>query len=250
MNEEVLTYLQGNSTGATRDMIARCFYEVAQGDPESGPVAFAVLLDACAREFARTPRDLVSATAEFKKVLADARDFEQRILERVDRSNASVIAAFKDETARTTLALQVAVLDAKATVIRAEQIQSGMKPVIATTRDLGKDLIGLKIDLERFDTSVQRVATIGVGIEATHVATSDLVRTLTTEIRANWTTLGFGFGMALEYGVIESPFPNSISFVFFAMGVGLIHQHFRRDWRFPRTLIAKIVPPRKTKPPV
>ena len=56
MSAAALTFLQGDSTGAKRDMIARYYYEVAQGDPRSGPVAFAVLLDACAEQFAKTPQ--------------------------------------------------------------------------------------------------------------------------------------------------------------------------------------------------
>ena len=62
MSDPVLTYLQGDSQGVKRDMIARYYYEVAQGDPKSGPVAFAVLLDACVEQFAKTPKELADAT--------------------------------------------------------------------------------------------------------------------------------------------------------------------------------------------
>jgi hypothetical protein len=48
MSDEALTYLQGDSRGPKRDLIARCYYEVAQGDPKSGPVVFAVLSNAAA----------------------------------------------------------------------------------------------------------------------------------------------------------------------------------------------------------
>ena len=44
MSDKVLTYLQGDSQGARRDLIAHCYYDAAQGDPKSGPVVFAVLL--------------------------------------------------------------------------------------------------------------------------------------------------------------------------------------------------------------
>jgi hypothetical protein len=42
MSDKVLTYLQGDSQGARRDLIAHCYYDAAQGDPKSGPVVFAV----------------------------------------------------------------------------------------------------------------------------------------------------------------------------------------------------------------
>ena len=96
MSDPVLTYIQGDSTGAKRDIIARCYYEVAQGDPKSGPVAFAVLLDACAEQFAKTPKELADATTRFDRVVAEAREFERKLMDRVEKSNASVIAAFKD----------------------------------------------------------------------------------------------------------------------------------------------------------
>jgi hypothetical protein len=222
MSDPVLTYLQGDSQGAKRDMIAQYYYEVAQGDPKSGPVAFAVLLDACAEQFAKTPKDLADATIRFDRVMAEAREFERKIMDRVERSNANVIAAFKDETARANLALQVTVTDAKTTVTRAEQIQEGMKPVIATTKEIGRDLILLRGDLQHFDTSVRRVDKWAENIKDTHVTTLDLVKHLTREIRANWTTMGLGFGMALEYALIESPIPNSYSFVLFTVGAGLL----------------------------
>jgi len=107
MSDPVLTYLQGDSQGAKRDMIAQYYYEVAQGDPKSGPVAFAVLLNACAEQFAKTPKELADATTRFDRVVAEAREFERKLMDRVEKSNASVIAAFKDETARANLALQI-----------------------------------------------------------------------------------------------------------------------------------------------
>ena len=248
MSDPVLTYLQGDSQGAKRDMIAQYYYEVAQGDPRSGPVAFAVLLDACAELFAKTPKDLADATIRFDRVMAEAREFERKIMDRVERSNANVIAAFKDETARAKLALQVTVIDAKTTVTRAEQIQEGMKPVIATTKEIGRDLILLRGDLRNFDTSIQRVDKWAENIKDTHVTTLDLVKHLTREIRANWTTMGLGFGMALEYALIESPIPNSYSFALFLLGAGLIQGFFRWNWKFVRTLAKKILPLVKTKP--
>jgi hypothetical protein len=248
MSDPVLTYLQGDSQGAKRDMIAQYYYEVAQGDPKSGPVAFAVLLDACAEQFAKTPKDLADATIRFDRVMAEAREFERKIMDRVERSNANVIAAFKDETARANLALQVTVIDAKATVVKAQQIQEGMKPVIATTKEIGRDLILLRGDLQHFDTSVRRVDKWAENIQDTHVTTLDLVKLLTKEIRANWTTLGFCLGVALEYALAVSTIPNSYSIILFVAGVGLVQGLFRWKWKFVQTLAKKILPPSKTKP--
>jgi hypothetical protein len=86
MSQEVLTYLQGKSTGARRDLIARCYYEVVQGDPKSAPVAFAVLLDACAEQFATTPNELRGLTSDFMAAVNAARQLEHRVIERQKRT--------------------------------------------------------------------------------------------------------------------------------------------------------------------
>jgi hypothetical protein len=138
MSQEVLTYLQGESTGAKRDLIARCYYEVAQGDPKSAPVAYAVLLDACAEVFAKTPNILRGLTSDFMSAVTNARQLEQRVIERQEKNHANVIAEFKDETARASLTLRETALEAKATVVQAERLHGEMKPVIAGQRKSAK----------------------------------------------------------------------------------------------------------------
>ena len=248
MNDEVLTYLQGDSTGAKRDLIARCYYEVAQGDPKSAPVAFAVLLDACAEQFAQTPNKLRALTSDFMAAVNAARQLERGVIERQEKVFANVIAALRDETARANLALQVTVLDAKATVLKAQQIQEGMNPVIATTKEIGSNLILLRDDLRKFDTSVQRVEKMAGDIHETHISALELVKLLTKEIRANWMTIGFCLGVALEYALAVSSIPNAYSIILFVVGAGVIQGLFRWNWTFVRTLTKKILPPSKTKP--
>jgi hypothetical protein len=250
MSDEILTYLQGDSTGARRDMIARCYYEVAQGDPKSGPVAFAVLLDACAEQFARTPAELLKITTAFIKAVAEARQLERGVIERQERNHANVIAAFKDETARASLTFRETALEAKATVVKAERIHGEMKPVIARTEEIGKDLLLLRDDLRRFDTSIEcSEKTIGE-VKEIHATTLEIVKHLTKEIRANWTTIGLGFGMALEYAMIESlpPAPFYSQFVIFVVLAGITQGLLRWNWRFVRNLAKKILPSPKTKP--
>jgi hypothetical protein len=70
----------------------------------------------------------------------------------------------------------------------------------------------------------------------------------TKEIRANWTTIGLGFGMVLEYALIESQAPPWSGFIFFALVAGLVQRLLRWDWRFVRTLAEKILPAAKTNP--
>jgi hypothetical protein len=248
MSQEVLTYLQGESTGAKRDLIARCYYEVVQGDPKSAPVAFAVLLDACAEQFAKTPNALRGLTSDFMAAVNAARQLEHRVIERQEKNHASVIAAFKDETARASLTLRETALEAKATVVQADRLHGEMKPVIARTEEIGKDLLLLRDDLKRFDTSAQRAEKSVREVKDIHETTLEIVKHLTKEIRANWATIGLGFGMVLEYALIESQAPQWSGFVFFALVAGLVHWLLRWDWRFVRKLAKKIMPAPKIKP--
>ena len=250
MSDEVLSYLQGNSTGAKRDMIGRYYYEVAQGDPKSGPVGFAVLLNSCAEQVAKTPAELLAITTTFSKAVAEARQLERGMMERQERNHANVIAAFKDETARTSLTLRETALEAKSTVVYAERLHGEMKPVITRTEEIGKDLLLLRDDLRRFDTSLERSEKTVREVKDIHSATLEIVKHLTKEVRANWTTIGLGFGMALEYAIIESlpPAPFYTHFVVFAVLAGVIQGLLRWDGKLVRTLAKKILPPPKTKP--
>jgi hypothetical protein len=239
MSQEVLSYLQGDSTGARRDLIARCYYEVAQGDPKSAPVAFAVLLDACAEQFAKTPNILRGLTSDFLSAVNTARQLERNVIERQEKGFANVIAAFKDENARASLTLRETALEARATVVQADRLHGEMKPVIARTEEIGKDLVLLRDDLRRFDTSVQRVEKMAGNIHETHLSALELFKLLTKEIRANWTTIGFCLGVVLEYVLAVSTIPNSYSIVLFVVGVGVIQGLFRWNWTFVRTLTKK-----------
>ena len=168
----------------------------------------------------------------------------------MNRNNAGVLAAFKDEAARVGLTLRKTALEAKATAVQAERIHGEMKQVIARTEEIGKDLLLLRDDLRRFDVSVQRSEKTAGDIKDIHTVTLELVKRLTREIRANWTTMGLGFGMVLEYAILASlpPAPFYVHFVIFAVLTGVIQGLLRWDWRFMRKQTAKIPPPPEIKP--
>jgi hypothetical protein len=158
MSDKVLTYLQGDSQGARRDLIAHCYYDAAQGDPKSGPVVFAVLLDACAEQFAKTPQELVKATADFQQVVTKATDLERRMIERTDRNNAAVVAEFKDETRRANDTLREIVGLGNITIDRGKRIDQQLKPIATHLERIGVDLYLLKDDLKDNRESARRTA--------------------------------------------------------------------------------------------
>jgi len=218
------------------------------GDPKSGPVAFAILLDACAEQFAKTPTELLKITTAFVKAVAEARQLERGIIDRQEKGHENIIAAFNDEIARASLTLRETSLEAKTTVVYAERIHGEMKPVIARTEEIGKDLALLRDDLSRFDASVQRSERTVGDVKDIHAITLELFKYSATEIRASWATAGLGFGMTLEYALMASGAAPWAGFIFFLVVAGPTHWLLRRDWRKVRTLAKKILPPSKIKP--
>ena len=99
-NDDLLSFLVEGLIAPHRDLVTRAFYKCAQGDPNSQPVNEAILLTAFSRRMALAPKELREAIAEFRKLLAEKWEKEARHRERVELSNAGVIAAFKDEASR------------------------------------------------------------------------------------------------------------------------------------------------------
>jgi hypothetical protein len=247
-DDELLNFIVDGLPGKQRDLVARSFYALGHGNPDSSPVQMAVMFTACTRKIAQIPAEIRGANVESRKQLAEARELERQVIQRVDISNSMVISAFRDEAARTKEALRESVIQADRTKYQAEQMAKEMKPAIAATKEIREDLTQLRDDLQKFDASFQRMEKMAGDIQSSHAINSDLFKLLTKEIRANWTTIGLGFGMVLEYALIESQAPPWSGLVFFALVAGLVQWLLRWDWRHVRTLAEKILPAAKTKP--
>jgi hypothetical protein len=232
MSDKVLTYLQGDSQGARRDLIASCYYEAAQGDPKSGPVVFAVLLDSCAEQFARTPQELVKATADFQQVVTKASDLERRMIERTDQNNASVVAEFKDETRRANDTLREIVNLGNLTIDRGKRIDQQLKPIATHLERIGVDLYVLKDDLKDNRESARQTAEAAEKIQTIHQENQALVKRLGKESRANWITIGLLAGICLSAVFTLLPWwGGSLSFI---AAIGLIQWLSRQSWDFVR----------------
>ena len=235
MSDKVLTYLQGDSQGARRDLIAHCYYDAAQGDPKSGPVVFAVLLDACAEQFAKTPQELVKATADFQQVVTKATDLERRMIERTDRNNAAVVAEFKDETRRANDTLREIVGLGNITIDRGKRIDQQLKPIATHLERIGVDLYLLKDDLKDNRESAKRTAEAAEKIQTIHQENQELVKRLGKESRANWITVGLLAGICLSAVFTMLPWwGGSLSFV---VVIALIQWLSRQSWDFVRRWI-------------
>ena len=235
MSDKVLTYLQGDAQGARRDLIAHCYYDAAQGDPKSGPVVFAVLLDACAEQFAKTPQELVKATADFQQVVTKATDLERRMIERTDQNNAAVVAEFKDETRRANDTLREIVGLGNITIDRGKRIDQQLKPIATHLERIGVDLYLLKDDLKDNRESAKRTAEAAEKIQTIHQENQELVKRLGKESRANWITVGLLAGICLSAVFTMLPWwGGSLSFV---VVIALIQWLSRQSWDFVRRWI-------------
>ena len=235
MSDKVLTYLQGDSQGARRDLIAHCYYDAAQGDPKSGPVVFAVLLDACAEQFAKTPQELVKATADFQQVVTKATDLERRMIERTDQNNAAVVAEFKDETRRANDTLREIVGLGNITIDRGKRIDQQLKPIATHLERIGVDLYLLKDDLKDNRESARRTAEAADKIQTIHQENQALVKRLGKESRANWITVGLLAGICLSAVFTMLPWWG-VSFSFVVV-IALIQWLSRQSWDFVRRWI-------------
>ena len=247
-DDELLNFIVDGLPGKQRDLVARSFYALGHGDPDSAPVQMTVMFTASTRKIAQIPAEIRGASVQCRKQLAEARELERQVIQRLDMGNSMVIFAFRDEAVRTKEALRETVIQADRAKYQAEQMAKEMKPAIAATKEIGRDLTQLRDDLRKFDGSFQRVEKMVEDIHISHTINTDLFKHLTKEIRANWATIGLGFGMVLEYSLIESQAPPWSGLVFFALVAGLTQWLLRWNWCHVRTLAEKFLPAAKKEP--
>ena len=70
-DDELLNYIVDGLPGKDRDIVARSFYALGNGDPESAPVQMTVMFTACTRKMAQIPAEIRGANVESRKQLWD-----------------------------------------------------------------------------------------------------------------------------------------------------------------------------------
>jgi len=229
-NDDLLNFLVEGLIAPQRDLVTRAFYKFAEGDPDSAPVNEAILLTACARRVSQAPQELREASADFKKLLAEGREMEARIRERVELSNFGVIAEFKDETRRAMNAWRETVEQANRVGDKATKIAREMEPVITTVKQIARDLPPVADDLKQHRESAKEIA-VEVGlVKMIHQENQALIGRLGKEARANWITIGLLAGICLSAVFTLLPWwGGSLSFV---AAIGLIQWLSRWNWKF------------------
>ena len=235
MSNDLLDFLTDGLYGKQRDAVTQAFYEYASGDPQSAPVGMALLLTACARRMSQAPEELRVVTAEFRKLLAEGREMEARIRERVELSNAGVIAAFRDEAHRATSALRETFQYAKDAGESAKKTAQELRPVIVEVRKLADDVTLLRRELKTHDESHQQMVECANTIEAAEERIEHTVMHSTKESRANWISLGLLVGIL--FSALFSQFPWWGALLAFVGIIGLLQWLSRQSWDFVRRWI-------------
>jgi len=213
---------------------------LTQGNPDSAPVHITNLLTACTRRIVQAPADLRVVNGEFKKTLIEAKDFEHRLVDRINRNKAEYLSDFKDETARLTLSLGESGRLNQSIVAGGKEVVVSARAIVVQAERVDTDLRLLQGDLKIHQDSTKQIAQGTEDIKITFRDVRDMVRDLTKESRANWMTVGFVIGMMLDSTIQQSQAPPWVGFISCALGVGLIQWLAPRSWKFVRKQAEKV----------
>ena len=234
MNEpdDLLGFLIEGLVGQHRDIVTRAFYKTAEGDPNSGPVNEAILFTAVSRRMALAPKELREANAEFKQLLAGGREMEARIRERVELSNAGVVASFKDEVARATSYLRASAQHNEEIITEGRQIAETMKAHLVQDRELLTELREIKTELKMNRDANQQIVQATENNKAISQSIKEIVEHLTDMASMNWITIGVFIGSILA--IIAMQLPWWLALLLFGLAIGLLQAMARSSWKFVR----------------
>jgi len=204
-DDGLLDFLTDGLVGRERDAITRAYYGYATGDPNSEPVGVAVLLTACMRKLAQVPERLKSGTAEFQNVVAEARALEKGLIDRVNRENATVVSAVKDEMYRAVTTWNETMTRAMRLEEKAHAITDELKPVVTSAQRIAQDFQELKGDLKVHAESATKIAEGVEAIKSMRREDQFRFKKLTNEARADWITIGLLAGLILAAVLSQLP---------------------------------------------
>ena len=234
MNEpdDLLGFLVEGLIAPQRDLVTRAFYQRVQGDPNSGPVNEAVLLTAFSRRVALAPRELREVNVEFSKLLAGGREMEARIRERVELSNAGVVASFKDEATRATLYLRASAENNEQIVAEGRQIADLMRKLLAQGELLFSELREIKTELRLNRESNQKTAQATENNKAISLAIKEIVTHLADASSIHWMTIGVVIGAIIASTAIL--FSWWVASILLALAIGMLQAMARTSWKIVR----------------
>jgi methyl-accepting chemotaxis protein len=231
MNEAdgLLDFLTDGLVGRERDAVTRAFFQYAAGDPNSHPVGISVLLTACMRKLAQVPEKLQSAATTYQKVVADARELEKGLIERANRSNAGVVAEFKDEGNRIAANLRTASQHHAEIVSEGRQIAGLIREFRVLGETILSELRQLKVELKTNAEAANKIAEAAVDTKANSQSMKEIVSTLAKATAFNWVSVGVTIGFILTLVAMQLPW--YLALALFTVAIGLLQALGRAFWK-------------------
>ena len=237
-NDDILNFLVEGLIAPQRDLVTRAFYKFAEGDPNSAPVNEAILLTACARRVSQAPQELREAMVEFRKLLDRGRLLETNLHERVEASNANVVASFKDEATRATSYLRASSQKNEEIVSEGRRIADLMRKSNTQGELLLSELREIKTELKLNRESNQKTAEATENNKTISLSIKEIVTHLADASAIHWITIGVVVGAILAGSAIL--FPWWVPSLLLALAVGLLQAMARSSWKFVREKAATI----------
>ena len=254
----LLDFLTDNIVGRERDVVIRAFYEYAEGDAQSHPVGIAVLLTACARQMARLPDNVRSGAREFQAILDKLVEVDKDLgtkianhqlqwkndlnhavtgfMGSIHRETSRTVAALETENTKAGTSFRQAAQHFEKIVDETDHVTRRLIPIADSARQIALDFSSLKIELELHKESHQRAIDAVESLKTIHQEnqrqgqeTQALIKSLTKEARAGWTTMGYLTGIFLAALFYHLPWWGTWGS--FAAMLGLLQWLSRRSWQ-------------------
>jgi hypothetical protein len=240
MNEpdDLLKFLVLGLYGRQKDLVTKGFYKFAEGDPNSSPVNEAVLLTAFSRRLALAPQEFREANAEFSKLLEKGREMEARIRERVELSNAGVVASFKDEATRAASSIRTSSQNNEKIVLEGMKMAEVMRDSRSLNELLLSELRRIKAELKVNHESNEKTAEATANTKASILTIKEIMHRVTLVFALSWMSIGVGIGFVLA--VIAMQVSGWVALLILGLAIGLLQALARSSWNFVKELAKEL----------
>jgi uncharacterized transporter YbjL len=162
---------------------------------------------------------------------------EARVRERVELSNAGVVAAVKEEGNRIASSLRAASQNHAEIVSEGRKIAGLMRELFTQGGALLTELRQLKVELKANGEVAKNIAEATENTKANSQSTNEIVSTLANAARFNWISIGVTIGFILTLVAMQLPWYGALAL--FALAVGVIQAVGRFFWIVIRKIAQK-----------
>jgi hypothetical protein len=165
---------------------------------------------------------------------------EARIRERVELSNAGVVASLKEEGNRIACNLRIGSHQHAEILSKGHLIAETMEQVLDQGRILLTELRLIQAELKINGESTKKIAQATENNKAISQSTKEIVLTLTTTAEMNWITIGVGIGFILT--LIATHLSWWMALLMFALAIGLLQALARSTLKAIRDMAVTMKP--------